>query len=103
MGSYSLLTFLTGFAYQWMLNGPATVLAAHVDSSELVFFTIPQTVFQRLTLLLSATSIGFFPFASAASAAENRTALASMFRSNLRLTVVMTGSISAYLAVFAQT
>src|SRR5205807_2555109 len=88
MGRYGLFLFLGGLAYQWMINGPPTVLAAHVNSAELVFFTIPQMIFQRLIVLLSSASMGFFPFASAAVASDSRMALASMFRSNLSMTLL---------------
>jgi O-antigen/teichoic acid export membrane protein len=102
MGAFGLLVFAGGIAYQWMINGPPVVLAARVSSAEIPAFSVPHTVLQKLILLITSAGMAFYPFASAASADGDRTVLGSVFRSHLRLTIVVMGPIVAYLGVFAE-
>jgi O-antigen/teichoic acid export membrane protein len=101
MAAFGLVLFVAGLAYQWMVNGPPIVLAARVSTAELPAFSIPHTILQKLALLVASASAVFFPFASAASADADRTRLAAVFRSHLRLTLLVMGPIAAYLAAFA--
>jgi O-antigen/teichoic acid export membrane protein len=103
MGSFALLTFAGGLAYQWMINGPPVILAAHVSSENIPAFSIPQMVFQKLCLLIGAASLAFFPFASESSAATSLGTLSEVFLSHLRLTLVVMGPIASYLAIFGDT
>jgi O-antigen/teichoic acid export membrane protein len=103
MGSYALLTFIGGLAYQWMINGAPLVLAANVDAAEIPSFSVPHMVLQKLTVLIASASLAFLPFASAASTAADRSRLKAVFESNLRLTILVMGPVVSYLAVFAPT
>lgn len=102
MARFSGFVFAAGLAYQVMLLGPPTVLAGHVTTAELVTYTIPALVLQQLIVLVTSASLGFLPLASAASADADRSRLAAIFRSHLRLTLLVMGPIVAYLAVFAE-
>jgi len=102
MAAFGIVLFLAGIAYQWMVNGPPVVLAARVSTAEIPAFSIPHTILQKLAMLVAAASVVFFPFASAASTDRDRTLLAAVFRSHLRLTVLVMGPIAAYLAVYAR-
>lgn len=102
MGAFGLLVFAGGIAYQWMINGPPVVLAARVSSAEIPAFSVPHSVLQRLILLITSASMAFYPFASAASVGSDRSVLGAVFRSNVRLTIVVMGPIVAYLGVFAE-
>lgn len=101
MGAFGGLVFAGGIAYQWMINGPPVVLAARVSSAEIPAFSVPHTVLQKLILLITSASMAFYPFASAASAGSDRSVLAAVFRSHVRLTIVVMGPVVAYLGVFA--
>jgi O-antigen/teichoic acid export membrane protein len=92
---------ISGLAYQWMINGPAVVLGARLPSAELPPFTVPQTVVQRLSVVMTSASLAFFPFASAASVDPDRARLFAVFRSHLRLSIIVVGAATAYLVVFA--
>lgn len=102
MAAFGVVAFAAGIAYQWMINGPPVVLATQVPSAELPAFSVPHAVLQKLSLLIASASMAFFPFASAASALGDRSALAPVFLSHLRLTTLGMGPIAAYLAVFAR-
>ncbi len=99
MAAFSVFAFAAGLAYQWMINGPPVVLAAHVSAAEVPPFSVPHQVLQKLTLLIGSASMAFFPFASAASAGDDRR-LAQVFLSHTRLTLLVMGAIVAYLMVF---
>jgi O-antigen/teichoic acid export membrane protein len=101
MAAFSVIVFLGGLAYQWMINGPAVVLGARLPSAELPPFTVPQTVVQRLSVVMTSASLAFFPFASAASVDPDRARLFAVFRSHLRLSIIVVGAATAYLVVFA--
>ena len=103
MARFSGFVFVAGLAFQLMLQSPPTVLAAHVSTAELATYAIPAIVLQQLLMLASSASLGFLPMASAESAGTDRTRLASIFGSHLRLTLLVMGPIVAYLAVFAET
>jgi O-antigen/teichoic acid export membrane protein len=102
MAGFGFVLFLAGIAYQWMVNGPPVVLAARVSTAEIPSFSIPHTILQKLAMLVASASVAFFPFASAASADPDRTRLAAVFRSHLRLTFLVMAPIATYLAVFAR-
>lgn len=103
MGAYAVLAFVGGLAYQWMVNGVPLVLAAHVDAAEIPEFSVPHMVLQKLTILIAAASLVFLPFASATATAVGRSRLKAVFESHLRLTILVMGPVTAYLAVFAPT
>lgn len=102
MARFSGFVFAAGLAYQVMLLGPPAVLAGHTTTAELVTYTVPALVLQQLIVLVTSASLGFLPLASDASAGTDRTRLAAIFRSHLRLTLLVMGPIVAYLAVFAE-
>jgi O-antigen/teichoic acid export membrane protein len=102
MAGFGLVLFLAGIAYQWMVNGPPVVLAARVSTAEIPSFSIPHTILQKLAMLVASASVVFFPFASAASTERDRALLSAVFRSHVRLTVLVMGPIAAYLAVYAR-
>jgi len=102
MARFSGFVFVAGVAYQLMLQGPATVLAGSAGTAELATYAVPAIVLQQLTLLAVSASLGFLPLASAASASTDRSRLAAIFRSHLRLTLLVMGPIVAYLAVFGE-
>jgi O-antigen/teichoic acid export membrane protein len=102
MAAFGIVLFLAGIAYQWMVNGPPVVLAARVSTAEIPSFSIPHTILLKLAMLVASASVVFFPFASAASTDRDRTLLAAVFRSHLRLTLLVMGPIAVYLAVFAR-
>ncbi|HUR85627.1 MAG TPA: MATE family efflux transporter [Solirubrobacteraceae bacterium] len=102
MARYAGFVFLAGLAYQLMLQGPPTVLAGHVDTAELATYTVPAIVLQQVTLLATSASLGFLPLASAESASADRSRLAAIFRSHVRLSLLVMGPIAAYLAIFAE-
>jgi O-antigen/teichoic acid export membrane protein len=60
-------------------------------------------VFQKLTVLSTSASLAFFPFASAISTAADTSRLRAVFESHLRLTILVMGPMTGYLAVFAPT
>ena len=101
MAGFGVFTLAAGLAYQAMIQGPPTVLAGEAPSAELAAFAVPALVLQQLTLLVISGSIGFLPFASAESASEERTRLAAVFRSHLRLTLAVMGPLAGFLIVFA--
>ena len=102
MARFSGFIFVAGMAYQLMLQGPPTVLAGHAGTAELATYAVPAIVLQQLTLLASSASLGFMPLASAESADDDRTRLTAIFRSHMRLTMLVMGPVAAYLAVFAE-
>lgn len=102
MGSFAAYTFAAGVAYQLMLNGPPLVLAAHVPSSLLPAFSIPQAFFQKITMLVGSVSVVFLPFVSAASVDKDFGRLREVFRSHMRLTLLGLGAVSSVLCVFAE-
>ncbi|MGI8729317.1 MAG: lipopolysaccharide biosynthesis protein [Solirubrobacteraceae bacterium] len=102
MAGFGGLVLLAGLAYQVILQGPPSVLAGHAPTSELAAFAVPSTILQQLIVLGSATSLGFLSFASAASADEDRSQLAAVFRANVRLTLLAMGPVAAFLIVFGR-
>jgi O-antigen/teichoic acid export membrane protein len=103
MGRYGAIVFVGGIAYQWMINGPPFILAVYVSAASIPAFSIPHVILQKLMILVAAAGLAFLPFASAASAAADRSRLAAAFESNLRLTMLVMGPVTAYLGVFAPT
>ncbi|MDQ3571817.1 MAG: oligosaccharide flippase family protein [Actinomycetota bacterium] len=101
MSGFGILVLLTGLTYQLMLHGPPTVLAGSAPSAEVAAFAVAAIVLQQLTLLVSAASTGFLPFASRESITEDRIRLASVFRSHTRLTIAVLAPVVAFLVVFA--
>lgn len=102
MARFSGFIFVAGIAYQLMLQGPPTVLAGTRGTAELATYAVPAIVLQQITLLASSASLGFMPLASAESAADDRSRLTAIFRSHMRLTLLVMGPIVAYLVVFAE-
>lgn len=101
MASFGAFVLIAGLAYQVMLQGPPTVLARFSSTAQVAAFAVPYLVLQNLAVLATATSIGFMPFASAASVDPEQSNLAAVYQSNLRLTFLVMGPLAAYLAVFA--
>lgn len=101
MGAYAILAFIGSFAYQWMINGAPLILAVHVSAAALPAFSVPHLVLQKLTVLMGSASLVFLPFASAASDGADRSRLRVAFESHLRLTILVMGPMTGYLAVFA--
>lgn len=101
MAGYSGLSFAAGIAYQVMMTGPGMVLAARVSTAELPPFAIPSTMLQRLSQLMAAASVSFFPFASAAATGD-LSRLRRVFRAHTRLQLLLAGPVAAYLAAFGR-
>jgi O-antigen/teichoic acid export membrane protein len=101
MGAFGVLILATGLATQAMVQGPPTVLAGSAPSGELAAFAVPALILTQLVTLVGAASVGFLPFASGQSVERDRTHLADVFNSHVRLTLIVMGPIAAYLAVFA--
>jgi O-antigen/teichoic acid export membrane protein len=101
MAGFGVLILATGVVYQVMIQGPPTVLAGKAVSSQLAAYAVPALVLQQLTQLVSSASLGFLPFASGESASEDRSRLADVFASHLRLSLLVMGPIAGFLAVFA--
>lgn len=101
MAGYGAFILLSGLAYQLLLQGPPTVLAHLAPTAALAAFAVPNMILQQLVGVATSTSFGFMPFASAASVDHDRSHLAAVFRSNLRLTLLVIGPVAIYLAIFA--
>jgi O-antigen/teichoic acid export membrane protein len=101
MLGYGALVLVTGIAYQILMQGPPTVLAGVARAAQLTAFAVPAIVLQQMTLLVAAASTGFVPFASAESRHDDTSRLAAVFRSNLRITLLLMGPIAGFLIVFA--
>lgn len=102
MAAHGALTFVAGVTYQVMLTGPFLVLATQVPSPQLPAFAIPASILQRLIQLVTAASVSFFPFASAATALNDRDRFQQVFRTHLRLQVLLVGALAAYLVMFGR-
>jgi O-antigen/teichoic acid export membrane protein len=102
MAGFGAMILTAGLLYQVMLQGPPTILAAETTADQIAAFAVPNLVLQQLVVLATATSFGFFPFVSAASAEPDQTRVGSMFLANLRLTLLAMGPVAAFLAWFAQ-
>jgi O-antigen/teichoic acid export membrane protein len=83
------------------MQGPPTVLAHAAPTAAVAAFAVPNTILQQLANIGTSTSLGFMPFASAASVESDRTHLATLFRSNLRVTLLFLGPVTLFLAIFA--
>jgi O-antigen/teichoic acid export membrane protein len=103
MAAFSGIVFLSGLAYQGMINGPLMVLGSRVSTGRVPPYAVPHSVLQRLGGLLNSASSAFFPFAASASAEEDRSQLAAIFQSHVRLTILVMGAFTSYLVVFAHT
>jgi len=103
MAPYAIVAFVGGIAYQWMVNGPPLVLAAHVNAAEIPAFSVPHMVLQRLTVLINAGSTVFFPFVSGSSIGSDSSRLKLAFQSHVRLTILFMGPVVGFLVVFAPT
>lgn len=102
MAAFGALVFVAGIAYQWMINGPGLILAAKVAAAEIPAYSIPHGVLQKLILVISSAGVVFFPFVSGQSAGTDRALVSAVFQAHLRLTLLVLGPISAFLAVFAE-
>jgi O-antigen/teichoic acid export membrane protein len=100
MGRFGVSILFAGLFYQALMQGPPTILAAHSTTDQVAAFAVPSVILQQLIVLTTVTSLGFLPFASAESAAADAGRLASMFRANLRMTVLAIGPIVAYLVIW---
>jgi len=103
MAVFGFFVLLSGLGTQLMLQGAPTVLAADSTTAQVAAFAVPSLVLQQLLGLVGATSLGFFPFVSAASAGVDRAHVGAMYRANLRMTLLVMGPVAAYLAIFAHT
>jgi O-antigen/teichoic acid export membrane protein len=101
MGAFGIMVLVAGVAYQGILQGPPTVLAARSTTSEVAAFAVPALVMQQLVSIATSTSLGFLTFASSESTVADRTHLAAVFQSNLRMTLLVLGLPIAYIATFA--
>ncbi len=101
MASFGAIVFAAGLAYQVLINGPASILAMWVPVGEMPWFSIPQAVLQKMIMMMTAASAAFFPFAAAASLEDDRTRLAEVFRSHLRLTGLVFGPMVAFLSIYS--
>jgi O-antigen/teichoic acid export membrane protein len=97
MARYGVAVLIAGVAYQVLLQGPPTVLAGHSTTDQVAAYAVPSMIMQQLVVLLGAASFVFAPFASAQSIATDRTRLTEVFRSNVRLTILVAGPIVAFL------
>jgi len=101
MRNFGIVVLVTGLAYQGLMQAPPAILSSVAKPAELTAFAVSAVVLQQLVSLASAASGGFFPFASAESAQDDRSRLAVVFRSNVRITLLTMGPIVAFVAVFA--
>jgi O-antigen/teichoic acid export membrane protein len=99
MATFGASVFAAGLLYQAMLQGPPTVLAGYSTTDQVAAYSVPSIVLQQLIILMSVSSFGFLPFASAEAAGTDRTRLSAVFRANLRVTLMAAGPIVAFLAV----
>jgi O-antigen/teichoic acid export membrane protein len=100
--AYSGLVFVIGIAYQVMLQGPPTVLAGVAVAAQLTAYAVPAVILQQMSFLTTSFSAGFVPFASAESARDDRGRLAAVFRSNMRITILVMTPVAGFLAVYAE-
>ena len=101
MARYGISVLAAALAYQLLLQGPPSVLAAKGVTAQIAAYAVPALVFQQLVTLASSASIAFMPFASAARVdAERRF---GGVRSNLRLTLLLLGPIAGVLATTSHT
>jgi O-antigen/teichoic acid export membrane protein len=103
MARFGGLILLAGLGTQIMIQGPPTVLAGYATTAQVAAFAVPNLVLQQLIGIVGATSLGFLPFASAASADANVTHVADVYKANLRLTLLVLAPVATFLAVFAHT
>jgi O-antigen/teichoic acid export membrane protein len=103
MAGYGIFILMSGLATQTMIQGPPAVLAGYSTTAEVAAFAVPNLVLQQLVGLISASSLGFLPYVSAASADSDRTQVSAVYRANLRMTLLIMGPIAIYLAIFART
>jgi O-antigen/teichoic acid export membrane protein len=101
MASFGVMVLIAGLASQALMQGPPTVLAARASTRDVAAFAVPAVIMQQLASIASSASLGFLTFASGESTAPDRTHLAAVFQSNLRMTILVAGLPVAYLAVFA--
>jgi O-antigen/teichoic acid export membrane protein len=101
MARFGLLILVAGIASQTMLQGPPTVLAGYATTAQVAAFAVPNLVLQQLTGIVGATSLGFLPFASAASADPDRRHVTAIYLANLRMTLLVLAPVASFLAVFA--
>ena len=103
MGAFGIMVLLAGVAYQGVLQGPPTVLAANASTGEVAAYAVPALVMTQLVSIATSSSLGFLTFASGETTAPDRTHLAAVYQSNLRMTLLVVGLPIAYLATFAHT
>ncbi|MDA8069365.1 MAG: lipopolysaccharide biosynthesis protein [Actinomycetota bacterium] len=101
MAGFARQTFAAGLGSQVLAQGPPAILAGYGTTAELAFFALPRTVMQQVDGLVGSTSLGFFPFTSAASAEPDKTRVIALFRSNMRLTLLLLAPFSCFIAAFA--
>lgn len=102
MARYGILILLSGLATQAILQGPPTVLAGYSSTVEVAAFSVPNLALAQLATVASSTSFGFLPFVSAMSLNPDRRHLRDVYRSNLRLTLLIMGPVTLYLAIFSR-
>ena len=102
MARFGVSVLVAGVAFQVLLQGPPTVLAGHAVTATVAFYAVPSVMMMYIVSLMGAASFAFAPFASAQSVAKDRTRLAEIFRSNVRMTVLLAVPIAGYLAVLGE-
>jgi O-antigen/teichoic acid export membrane protein len=99
MAGFGTSVLAAGLLYQTMMQGPPTILAGNATTDQVAAYAVPSIVLQQLILLMTVSSLGFLPLASAEAVGSDRSRLAAIFRSNLRVTVLVAGPIVAFFAV----
>ena len=59
MAAFGIMILLAGLAYQGVLQGPPTVLAANATTSEVAAFAVPALIMQQLVTLATSSSAGW--------------------------------------------
>lgn len=102
MARFGASILLAGLCFQALMQGPPTLLAAYSTTDQVAAFAVPSIILQQLIVLTTATSFSFMPFASAESTALDTQRLETVFRANLRMTLLAIGPPVLYLAIWGR-
>lgn len=102
MAKFAGFTLIAGVAGQIMTQGPPLVLAAYAGTASLAALAVPRTVLAQLETVISSSSLGFLPFASAASVDPDVSRVRAIYVANVRLTILVMAPVTCFLAAFAR-
>jgi O-antigen/teichoic acid export membrane protein len=102
MAKYGVSVLVAGLGFQVLLQGPPTVLAGYSTTDQVAAYAVPAMIMQQIVILMGSASFAFAPFASAESASSDRTRLTEIFRSNVRVTLLLAGPVAAYLVLLGK-